>query len=126
MMGDIMKKYSPSDAPLVWSSEQGRVCPGCGKSSGACICRRKGERPAGDGVVRVRREFKGRGGKIVTIISGLPGADSALGELAGELKRRCGSGGTVKDGCIEIQGDQRDLVISELSLQGFKVMRAGG
>ena len=121
-----MKKCCSPDAPLVWSSELGRVCPDCGKASGACSCLRKGERPEGAGVVRVRRESKGRGGKMVTVISGLPGADSTLGELAGALKRRCGSGGTVKDGNIEIQGDQCDLIISELTLRGFKVKRAGG
>jgi translation initiation factor 1 len=83
-------------------------------------------RPRGDGIVRVRRETQGRGGKTVTTISGVPLADDALGALAGELKRRCGSGGTTKDGVIEIQGDHRDLLVAELEQRGYTVKRAGG
>jgi translation initiation factor 1 len=115
-----------SDSVLVWSSEQGRICPGCGKPVASCVCGHKGERPTGDGVVRVRRETKGRGGKTVTVVVGVPVEDAALKSLAGELKRRCGTGGTVKDGVIEIQGDFCDLVIFELSRRGHTVKRAGG
>jgi translation initiation factor 1 len=124
--GDRVKKSSTSDAPLVWSSEQGRICPGCGMAVSSCICSRKAERPAGDGVVRVRRETKGRGGKTVTVVAGLPGDDAAIAKLAGELKRRCGTGGTVKDGAIEIQGDHGVLIVAELSRRGFTVKRSGG
>jgi translation initiation factor 1 len=74
----------------------------------------------------VRRECKGRGGKTVTVVAGAPGDDGALKALAGELKKRCGSGGTVKDGAIEIQGDFCDLVVAELARRGFQVKRAGG
>jgi translation initiation factor 1 len=77
-------------------------------------------------VVRVRRESKGRGGKTVTVIAGVPGNEAALKLLAGELKRRCGTGGTLKEGMIEIQGDHCDLLVTELSGRGFKVKRAGG
>lgn len=121
-----MRKGGSSDAPLVWSSELGRVCPGCGKAAASCVCTGKKRQPAGDGIVRVRRESKGRGGKTVTVVSGVPGDDEALKLLSGELKRRCGTGGTVKDGAIEIQGDHCDLLVAELARRGFTVKRAGG
>ena len=82
--------------------------------------------PRGDGIVRVRRETQGRGGKTVTTVSGVGLAEDALRALAGELKRRCGSGGSVKDYVIEIQGDHRDAVIAELESRGYTVKRAGG
>jgi len=121
-----MKKDSLSSTPLVWSSELGRVCPGCGKAVASCICSRTGERPPGDGIVRVRCETKGRGGKTVTVIGGIPGDDATLDGLAGALKRRCGTGGTAKGGTIEIQGDHCDLLVAELTRRGFTVKRAGG
>lgn len=121
-----MKKGGSSDTPLVWSSELGRVCPGCGKAAVSCSCARKQARPAGDGIVRVRRESKGRGGKTVTVVTGVAGDEAALKLLSGELKRRCGTGGTVKDGEIEIQGDHCDLLVGELARRGFTVKRAGG
>ena len=121
-----MKKGATTDAPLVWSSELGRVCPGCGKAAAKCVCSKKEVRPGGDGIVRVQRETKGRGGKTVTVVSGVPGGDEAAKALAGELKRRCGSGGTLKEGNIEIQGDHRDLVVAELERRGYRVKRAGG
>ena len=83
-------------------------------------------RPSGDGVVRVGRETKGRKGKGVTVITGLPLADDELARLATRLKKRCGSGGTVRDGLIEIQGDHRDLLVTELDGLGYRVKRAGG
>ncbi len=111
---------------LVWSSEVGRVCPGCGKAAAACICKKQTAMLVGDGIVRVRRESKGRGGKTVSVVMGVPGDDAALKSLAGELKKRCGTGGTVKDGNIEIQGDFCDLLVAELSKRGYTVKRAGG
>jgi translation initiation factor 1 len=121
-----MKNAGSTDTPLVWSSELGRICPGCGQSVACCACPRKQVRPAGDGIVRVRRELKGRGGKTVTVVSGVPGDEATLAILAGELKRRCGSGGTLKDGVIEIQGDHCTLLVSELARRGFSAKRAGG
>jgi translation initiation factor 1 len=121
-----MKKNGTSNTSLVWSSEMGRVCPACGKAAASCICSKKQARPAGDGIVRVRRETKGRGGKTVTVVTGVPGDDAAIAALAGELKRRCGTGGTVKDGGIEIQGDHCELLVAELGRRGFTVKRAGG
>jgi len=77
-------------------------------------------------VVRVGRETKGRRGKGVTIVSDLPFDEAGLEELAARLKQRCGTGGTVKDGKIEIQGDQRDRLTAELEALGYRVKRAGG
>jgi translation initiation factor 1 len=82
--------------------------------------------PAGDGIVRVRREVKGRRGKTVTTVTGVPVAGAALKELAAELKRSCGSGGALKDGVIEIQGDHCDALVADLEARGFRVKRSGG
>lgn len=76
--------------------------------------------------VRVGRETKGRGGKAVTVITGLRLSVAELEAIAGELKRRCGSGGTVKEGVIEIQGDHRDAIVVALRARGFDAKRAGG
>jgi len=97
----------------------------------SCACRaspRSAPRdaPAGDGIVRVRRETQGRGGKTVTSVRGVPVSADALRDLAGELKRRCGSGGTAKDGVIEIQGDHVEAVLAELAARGYTAKRAGG
>jgi translation initiation factor 1 len=107
-----------SNSTLVYSSETGRV-----KQEPAS---RKPASPLTDGFVRLRREVKGRGGGTVIVISGLPLAASEIKELAGALKKKCGCGGTVKDGIIEIQGDHRDALSAELQLRGFKVKLAGG
>ena len=77
-----------------------------------------------DGVVRVFREKGGRGGKTVTVVRGLPAGD--LAKVASDLKRHCGSGGSVKDGAVEIQGDHREKVAARLAAQGFQVKLAGG
>lgn len=122
---------------LVYSSEHGRVCPSCGRSESRCHCRGKGARArikardeadaakASDGIVRVGRSTKGRRGKIVSTVTGVPVDASELQNLAAELKRRCGTGGALKDGVIEIQGDHRDTLVEELEKRGFKVKRAG-
>ena len=83
-------------------------------------------RMSGDGRVRVRREVAGRRGKAVTTVSGVPVDDAALRALAGRLKKRCGVGGAVKDGVIELQGDHRDVVVEVLRGEGFDVVLAGG
>ncbi len=82
--------------------------------------------PPRDGVVRVSRETKGRRGKGVTIITGIPLHPGGIAELAAQLKKRCGSGGTVKDGAIEIQGDHRDTIVEALTKLGWTVKRVGG
>lgn len=113
---------------LVYSTESGRACPACGKPVAACICREleQSKIPAGAGKVRVGRETKGRAGKGVTTVSGLPLAAAALEALAAELKKRCGSGGTVRDGVIEIQGEHRDTLVAELARRGYQPKRSGG
>jgi len=116
----------PSNSRPVYSTSHGSLCRECGRGAGLCICKRPAPRPKGDGIVRVSRESKGRAGKGVTLVTGLPLDDDALAKLAGELKKRCGSGGTVKDGVIEIQGEQRDLLVAELARRGFTVKKAGG
>lgn len=82
--------------------------------------------PATRAVVRVGRATQGRAGKGVTVITGLPLAAPALEALGGELKRQCGSGGTVRNGTIEIQGEHRDRIVQELTRRGFSAKRSGG
>ena len=114
-----------STGGLVYSTEFGRACPGCSNPVDQCTCMAE-QAPAGDGIVRVARETKGRGGKVMTLITGVPLAGAELKTLAKELKQKCGVGGALKDGVIEIQGDQRDLLVSELTKRGFTVKKAGG
>ena len=114
---------------LVYSTDYGRVCPRCRRPVGECACGRKRSARAattGDGIVRVGRETKGRKGKGVTVITGVPLPPAELKELGKQLKKLCGSGGTVKDGAIEIQGDHRDRLVEELAERGWTVKRSGG
>jgi translation initiation factor 1 len=110
---------------LVYSSETGLVkqnaVPAKGKATQNAT-----QPPPADGTVRLRRETKGRGGGTVIVISGIPLQGPALKELAGALKKRCGCGGTIKDGIIEIQGDHRDTLLLELQTRGYRVKLAGG
>ena len=106
---------------LVYSSESGRVQADKRKQTPA-----KPVAAPADGVVRLRREVKGRGGGTVIVISGVALADAELKELAGALKKKCGCGGTAKDGVIEIQGDHRELLLRELQARGYRVKLAGG
>lgn len=111
---------------IVYSTEFGKMCPACNKPAAECVCRKKQSTPKGDGIVRLMRETKGRKGKGVTLITGVPLDAGELKKLAKKLKQKCGSGGAVKDGVIEIQGDHRDMLEKELSGLGYKVKRAGG
>jgi len=116
------------DRNIVYRSDAGRICPGCQRPVAQCACkdaRGRAVRP-GAGVVRVARATQGRGGKAVSVITGLPLADEALAALAAELKKRCGSGGTVRDGTIEIQGEHRATLVAELVRRGYAARRAGG
>jgi len=112
---------------LVYSTDVGRICPGCRQPIALCACKAK-VRSQGDGVVRVSRETAGRKGKGVTVIRGVPLDDTALETIGKQLKAACGSGGTVKDGVIEIQGDHLDKVLAWLKVrpEGWTVKRAGG
>jgi translation initiation factor 1 len=106
------------DTRVVWSSDDGDLRKA--RDPGL-----KARREAG-GRVKVRRETSGRRGKAVTTVSGVPLADDGLRELAGRLKKRCGVGGSVKDGVIELQGDHRDAVLEALRADGYDVVLAGG
>lgn len=111
---------------LVYSTDAGRMCPTCRRPVAQCSCRKAAPPPAGDGVVRVSRETKGRGGKAVTLVKGLALAEPALIALGKELKAACGSGGTVKEGVVEVQGDHCERVVEFLKARGHVVKRAGG
>lgn len=102
------------------------MCPDCGRPAGDCECGKNRNASPADGVVRVSRETKGRKGKGVTLVTGVPLGGADLADLAKLLKSRCGAGGTVKSGVIEIQGDHRDKVVAELQGRGWTVKKAGG
>lgn len=110
---------------LVYSTGVGRLCPNCGEPIDACSCKRAQPIVKG-GIVRVGRETKGRAGKGVSLITGLSLAPAELDQLCTQLKKRCGSGGTVKAGVIEIQGEHRDTLVAELSKLGYTVKKSGG
>ena len=112
----------------MYSTDVGRSCPRCRRALDECRCEQRlaGKRPGGDGTVRVGRETKGRKGKGVTVIAGIPLGEDELAQLATRLKKRCASGGTVRDGVIEIQGDHRDRLVTELNGLGYRAKKAGG
>jgi translation initiation factor 1 len=112
----------PTQQLMASSASRAGICPGCRRPLLQCVCH-PGALPA---AVRVSRQTQGRGGKGVSVISGLPLGEAELELLAKELKRRCGSGGTVREGTIEIQGDHRDTLVTELVRRGFAAKRAGG
>ena len=122
-----MKNKMPLSA-LVYSTDAGRMCPDCRQPLAACVCKANAKLavPVSDGVVRVSRDTKGRGGKAVTLVKGVLLDAAGLVALGKSLKATCGSGGTVKDGVIEIQGDHVERVIVALTAQGHRVKRAGG
>lgn len=107
---------SNKNSRLVYSSEKGRIKPQTELNSAFPT----------DGVVRVRRETKGRGGKTVTTIFGVPLAEPELKQLTKDLKTRCGTGGSTKDGIIIIQGDHADKLVDELKKRGYHAKRTGG
>ncbi len=116
----------------VYSTDPARSearCRQCLRLQSACVCGRSapagGERK-GDGIVRLGRETKGRKGGGVTVVTGLPLAVAELEALASRLKKLCGVGGTVRDGVIEIQGEQRARLQPELEKLGYKVKIVGG
>ena len=117
------------DSRPVYSTQLGRLCPACAAPLAGCLCKARAAAAlvaVGDGVARVRLETKGRKGKGVTVVAGVPMGADDLTRLGTQLKQRCGTGGTVKDGVIEIQGDHRDTVLAELIRQGIRARRAGG
>jgi translation initiation factor 1 len=111
---------------LVYSTDKGRLCPGCQRQVAECVCNDRSRPRRGAGKVTISRETKGRKGAGVTLIRGLPLSDADLSKLAKSLKSRCGVGGSVKDGSIELQGDQRKKVAELLAAQGYEVRLSGG
>jgi translation initiation factor 1 len=121
-----MKLRKDKNSGIVYSTTHGRMCPRCERPAAACVCRRSETVPLGDGIVRIGRVTKGRKGKCVTVVTGLPLAGSALRKLAKELKETCGAGGTTRGGVIEIQGEHRDSLVEELRRRGYTAKRSGG
>jgi translation initiation factor 1 len=119
-----------SNSRLVYSTEQSRYCTVCNKPAAGCVCRkRKSASPgpiASDGVIRIQREVKGRNGKTVTTLSGFSADQNEIKKLAAQLKSRCGTGGSVKDGVIVIQGDHRETLLAVLKKSGYQAKLAGG
>jgi translation initiation factor 1 len=115
---------------LVYSTDSGRMCPTCRQAVAQCSCAAQAKAAKatthGDGSVRVSRETKGRGGKAVTLVRGLPLDEAALAALGKRLRSACGAGGTVKDAVLEVQGDHVDRVVAWLQREGFAAKRAGG
>ena len=114
-----------SSGGLVYSTDFGTMCPSCRQPVAQCVCK-AATVPAGDGVVRVQRSTQGRGGKTATVVRGVPLAAPELLALGKRLKAACGSGGTTKDGVIEVQGDHVERAMAWLQAQGYTVKRAGG
>ncbi len=111
-----------SNGGLVYSTDGGRMCPGCRQPVASCACK-AASAPLGDGIARVSRQSKGRGGKTVTLVKGLALDPVALAALGKQLRTACGSGGTVKDGVLEVQGDHVERIVDELGKQGYKAKR---
>jgi len=111
---------------LVYSTDAGRMCPQCRRPAASCVCAKAPARPAGDGIVRIGRETKGRGGKAVTLVRGLPLDKAALATLGKRLRSACGAGCTVKDAVIEVQGDHVERLLALLQAEGWPVKRVGG
>lgn len=124
LLSALVKTAAPSG--LVYSTDGGRMCPGCRQQASACVCKAAAPVVSGDGVARVWRETKGRGGKAVTLVKGLALEATALAALGKQLKTACGTGGTVKDGVIEVQGDHAERVVQALNQLGHRAKRAGG
>jgi len=117
----------PGTGGLVYTTDAGRMCPACRHPLAQCTCAATAKAAkAGDGIVRVSRDTKGRGGKAVTVIRGVELDDAGLTALGKRLRTACGAGGTTKDGVIEVQGDHCERVMAALQAEGFTVKRAGG
>jgi translation initiation factor 1 len=121
-----MSKRKNTDSRLVFSTDGGRLCSQCLRPVANCVCGSSKPATTGDGIVRLHRETKGRAGKAVTIVKGLPLSGDALKSLASQLKKKCGVGGALKDDNIEIQGDHREFLKGELEKLGYTVKISGG
>ena len=121
-----MKSKKSKTEGLVYSTEFGKICSGCGNPCSSCSCGQGKLRVPNDGIVRIGRQTKGRKGAGVSLVTGVPLGDKDLKNLAKQLKQKCGTGGTIKSGIIEIQGDHRDVLKQELSKLGYTVKLSGG
>jgi len=121
-----MKSRTNKYEGIVYSTEFGKVCPKCGNPATKCICGKRFPEIPNDGIVRISRKTKGRKGSGVSIINGIALDDKDLKKLSKQLKQKCGAGGTVKSGAIEIQGDHRAVLKEELSKLGYTVRLSGG
>lgn len=121
-----MKSKTNKNIGMVYSTESGKVCAKCGNPFSKCICGKCVPGIPNDGIVRISRETKGRRGSGVSIITGITLDDKDLKNLSKQLKKKCGTGGTVKAGAIQIQGDHRDVLKEELSKLGYTVKLSGG
>ena len=125
-------KTKSATGGLVYSTDSGRMCPACRRPLASCSCKAdaaktgQSDAAAASRSVTVWRETKGRAGKGVTVVRGLALDAAALEALGKQLKTMCGSGGTVKDGAIEVQGDHAERVVAALRAKGIKAKRAGG
>jgi translation initiation factor 1 len=127
-----MRNEQMNNSRPVYSTDRGRLCPDCGRPADECrCCRKKKQDPglgsafAADGAVRVQRETKGRKGKAVTAVYGIPLEEEDLLRFAKVLKQRCGAGGSVKNGAILIQGDHRETLVREMERNGYPVRVSG-
>ncbi|MFH0918639.1 MAG: stress response translation initiation inhibitor YciH [Candidatus Omnitrophota bacterium] len=116
-------KYNDLSSRLVYSTDQGALCPECNQAINSCVCqdRKKASVPETDGVVRLRYEIKGRKGKGVTLVTGLALNEAGLLNLAKRFKQQFGTGGAVKDYTIALQGDFRKQATQELRKLGYRV-----
>ena len=122
----IMASFYLMAARIIYSTGIGSLCPNCRRAVRDCVCPKGAPGTVKPGTVRVGREVKGRAGKGVTTVQGLPLGEAAIEALATQLKKRCGSGGTVRDGVIEVQGDHRDVIVAELLKLGWQAKKSGG
>ena len=126
-LGFCLRILNMKNNNLVYSTDHGQMCPGCNQPKDKCICKSQSQLiPTSDGIVRIARQTKGRKGKGVSIITGIPLPEAELKAVATTLKTKCGTGGTCKNGTIEIQGDNREKLKTELEKMGYKVKLAGG
>ena len=117
---------SVKDTRIVYSTGVGQLCPNCRRPVKECLCPKNAPGVARPSAVRVGRETKGRAGKGVTVVTGLGLPLADIEKLATQLKKHCGSGGTLRDGNIEIQGDHRDRVVDTLAKHGINAKKSGG
>jgi translation initiation factor 1 len=115
-----------SSSRLVYSTDQGRLCPNCQQAIDLCCCHQANTAILGDGRVRIQKERQGRAGKPVLVVTGLPLTESQLKQLTSELKKKLGCGGAYKEGKIELQGEKPDSLKILLEQKGFQVKLAGG